>query len=489
MNNPRPAPSSEFSISNYLGFLVPVEGKSSTFLCPCCNEPKLTISKDGLKYSCWACQDSKAIASKLRKLAGEGGNGKGKPTGQTSGLAPTTSNITGGGKSSTSDSDSDKIKSPTQALNVIRALWGRKLSYNVRTNEIWLAGKPLSLDTCMMMLADEEGISCSNDLLQRTVQYLAEQNPFDPVKEYLEECRAFSPYPVDKTNAAFLFFGEKDPLYNEMVWNFLLAMAWRVYNPGTKFDYALILQGRGGIGKSTFWRVLSNGFFSDSMGSTLGNADVQILNENWLCEWSEFETITGRHKAGIIKAFLSRSKDDVNLKYEKTIRVIKRRSVICGSVNEKQFLTDQTGNRRMWIVPVTWIMPPEVLETIREEVWSAVLVELFSGMPDLELSSQAKAQQAEENEKYLYSDPVMDELESYLDSQSLLYVTTSELLLHLQTSKVDWGIKGSDKAAQMRIAGFLQKLGWERTTKWVNGTAKKVWEKEKPPEKDPDLTT
>jgi predicted P-loop ATPase len=464
-----------FVIGKYLKYLIPSETRKGYYHCPACKEPKLSIDKVGLQYTCYACYENNQIAYKLRELNGEFAK---KPD-----TIPDTRNRSKAqteqdkAKAETGEKtgSATKLKGNTAVLETLTDIWGSRLSFDLRSNEILLDGKALSLDTASVKLAKEFRIDCPDGILQKTLISLAEENSFDPVKNKLAEWRKGEGLDVDETNIAALFFKIKDPLLNAMVWKFLLAAVARVYNPGCKFDNALILQGKQGIGKSTFLKLLSGGFFSDSMGNKLERDDVQIMNQHWFNELPEFEVMTGRHYAGTIKAFLSRTTDDVILKYEKSVRKLPRRSVICGSVNEGQFMTDLTGNRRLWVIPVEWIIPPEELEVLMPMVWKTVIDAYHAGFPDLELSAEHRKQQAEANEQYLHSDPVMDEIAGYLGTQKRLYVTINEILLHLQDSRVDWGIKGSDRSAQMRIAKILSNLGWNGKQSWVNGRKVRAW--------------
>lgn len=65
------------------------------------------------------------------------------------------------------------------------------------------------------------------------------------------------------------YFGVEDNSYSRAVIRKTLAAATaRIYEPGTKFDSVLILNGPQGIGKSTFFTKLAGKWFSDSLTIT-----------------------------------------------------------------------------------------------------------------------------------------------------------------------------------------------------------------------------
>ena len=89
---------------------------------------------------------------------------------------------------------------------------------------------------------------------------------------------------------------------------FLCGAVKRAFHPGCKFDYTIVLAGRGGIGKSTFARriALDDRYFCDSIYD-LGNikATGEALRGKWVVELAELTGISGRSleavKAGLVR--------------------------------------------------------------------------------------------------------------------------------------------------------------------------------------------
>jgi predicted P-loop ATPase len=310
------------------------------------------------------------------------------------------------------------------------------------------------------------------------VYYLAKKKEYDPFLDYLERCKNMATN-VRKNKIALELFKIDDPYYDELIWLFLLGVVKRAYEPGCKFDYAFVLQGEQELGKSTFFRTLAKGSFSDTMTEKLNVDDLRIMHEHAINEWSELDGFTAKTYEGKIKAFLSRQEDQFRLPYAKDLVTHKRRSVIVGTVNESQFLTDMTGNRRFLVVPVKWIITPDILKVIADPIWAAVIQDYEQDWKgefrELSLPPDLKLRQKEENENYLSSDVLEEAIADWLKGRTV-YFLMGELAQHLQ----DWregvlGIKASDKGLPHRLRKILNRQGWESKQSWINGSKVRAW--------------
>ena len=150
------------------------------------------------------------------------------------------------------------------------------------------------------------------------------------------------------------YLGAEDNEYNYQVMRlFMLGAVARIYKPGTKFDYCPILQGRQGIGKSTFLRILAldDAWFSDSLDSLDSDKAAQSLMGRWICELSELKSLA-RTSGGVesVKRFLSATQDVYRLPYERRNDVYPRQTVFAGTTNKIDFLTDEPMRRLIKIV-------------------------------------------------------------------------------------------------------------------------------------------
>lgn len=142
--------------------------------------------------------------------------------------------------------------------------------------------------------------------------------------------------------------------YLQLVSKFIvMGHVARVIDPGCKFDYSVVLEGKGGIGKSTLIGTLvGEEFFSDThfdIGS--GKDGYEQISGIVAYELSEM-TAFRRADSESVKAFFSSRKDRYRGAYGRYVVDHPRQCVIWCTTNKRQYLFDITGNRRFWPVLV-----------------------------------------------------------------------------------------------------------------------------------------
>ena len=172
--------------------------------------------------------------------------------------------------------------------------------------------------------------------------------------------------------------GAEDTPYVRAVTRKMLCAAYqRVYHPGIKFDYILVLNGPQGIGKSTFISKIGGDWYSDSLAISDMNdkTAAEKLQGYWIQEIPE---MAGMKKADLerVKAFISRQDDIYRVSFGRRVTTHPRQCVFFGTTNsEKGYLRDITGNRRFWNVRVSgngvkkpWEMDQDYLNQVWAEV-------------------------------------------------------------------------------------------------------------------------
>jgi hypothetical protein len=315
------------------------------------------------------------------------------------------------------------------------------------------------------------GYQCGKEDLLDTLLFLAQEKRFNPVHQYLNSIRSSQTVSID--NLATRYFGTTNPLYNVMVRKWLIGAVDRALNPGCQMDYALILVGKQGQLKSSFFRALGEDFFDDSI-KDISSDDAQLtLNSCWIAELAEFDRITQKKQVSDIKHFITQRKPRFRKKYDREISEHPRRTVICGSVNKNpQFLLDETGNRRFWVIPVpdsVLQIDIERLNAERDGIWATALAAHLAGeLPMLDLESGLLSE--ENNKRFEASDEWESEIATYLERREL--VSVSEILDEV----FDLEISKHDRKVQMRVAQILSKLGWEKLGVRVHrGKRQQVW--------------
>jgi predicted P-loop ATPase len=362
----------------------------------------------------------------------------------------------------------------------IKRLMGDRLRYNELRGIVELDGEKLDVDSARADLMIDYGlfIASGAEDVSGLVVKIAKQNSYHPVAEYLN--KVYEQHGEKEGSLEILrciadrYFGQSDPIYTIFVIRFLIAACARVLQPGCKHDSALILQGKQGVRKSSFFKALAGGdWFDDSLGN-VGDKDEKLkLHQTWFMEWAELETVFKRKDVSQTKSFLSSANDKVRPPYARSVVDMPRRSVIVGTTNQDEFLNDSTGNRRFWIIPVHPSIKQIDTSTLIEErdrIWAAAM-QLYKGGVHWHLWGVEELAADEIAHDYQSEDAWASYIREYLVMAQ--HVTVSGILencVELEKSK-------HDKAAQMRVADTLRSMGWVCKKKRIDGVPTRVWEK------------
>lgn len=182
---------------------------------------------------------------------------------------------------------------------------------------------------------------------------IARKNAFDPVRDRLDGLPAWDTVPRLDTWLAEHFEAQGDAEYLAQVFRkWMVAMVMRVYRPGAKFDWMPIFEGRQGIGKSSFGRLLvGDRYFLDWLPNLSDKDSALGLQGMWGVELGELSQFR-RNELENIKAFITRPVDKMRPPYGRRLIESPRRCVFFGTTNRETYLTDDTGNRRFKPVEV-----------------------------------------------------------------------------------------------------------------------------------------
>lgn len=185
-----------------------------------------------------------------------------------------------------------------------------------------------------------------DDALKQTVK----ANSYHPVRDYLNSLTWDGVSRIDTLLVDYM--GAEDNEYTRFVTRkWLCGAVARIYVPGIKFDYMLVLTGPQGIYKSTFFNYLSKGWFTDSIQEVEGNQAIEKLMNSWIIEFGELQAFS-KAESNAIKRFITSQEDRTRLAYAKRTSYLKRQCVFAGTTNKSEFLKDDTGDRRYWPVNV-----------------------------------------------------------------------------------------------------------------------------------------
>lgn len=340
------------------------------------------------------------------------------------------------------------------------------LRYNELTLDVERGGQSVDIEELRVTILNQMGWQIGKDDWIDGCLAVAKGNSFHPVRDYLLACeQQYGTGDSILNDLALRYFGQSDEIYQQMVRKWLIGAVSRALAPGCKMDYALILVGAQGVGKTSWFQSLvPEGFFSNSLQSQSDKDEILKLYRAWIHEWGELETVFKRKDLSSVKNFLTQTSDFVRKPYERATKELKRYSVFCGSSNEDDFLSDCTGNRRFWVLPVTSKVPVELLERERDRIWAAAVSCYRAGEKPF-LSPLHERQAAESAALFTRHDPWTGDIREWLEMGLNTRVTTAQIF----TLALKQEIGRMAPRDHSRIAAILKQNGWERRQFRENG--------------------
>lgn len=246
------------------------------------------------------------------------------------------------------------------------------------------------------------------------------RHSYHPIRDYLNGLTWDGVPRLDRIIIDYMG-AEDSELNRAMSRKHFVAAVARVFNPGCKYDYCLIMSGAEGIGKSTLLRVMGGKWFNDSITTLEGKEGMEQLRRAWVVELGELSSIK-RSDVEQVKAHLSKQVDIYRAAYARRVLEHPRQCVFCGTTNEALFLKGDTGNRRFWVIPVVAELRKykdwsEAIRRDRDQLWAEAVQYYKLGEPlylSEELEAQAKQRQQDFNDDN--DDPIVAMLDKYLNT-------------------------------------------------------------------------
>ena len=262
--------------------------------------------------------------------------------------------------------------------------------------------------------------------LMEALTVVATAHRYNPVQNFLEECA--SQWDGNKYIENLLpnYLGvEKNEYTTECLKLFMLGAISRIYHPGCKFDYVLVLVGGQGIGKSSFIKALAGNeaYYNDNFNTIEGDKACEKLNGIWIAEMAELMATKKAKDVEAFKSFVTSQYDKYRPPYGRRTENRPRMCVFAATTNNDHFMTDRTGNRRYLPIKTNqdnvkininknWIA---TLATFRQAWGEAMdLFKQANGKPELVLSAGVQKKALEEQQEYLEEDSRIGVIQEWL---------------------------------------------------------------------------
>lgn len=248
---------------------------------------------------------------------------------------------------------------------------------------------------------------------------VASRHSYNPVRDYILSI----PWDGVKRAETVLidYMGAADtPLVRAQTLLWLVGAVRRALEPGTKFDYMLVLVGPQGTGKSTFFWLLgkSGEFYNETLSFDLKlQQQIEIVHSSWIFEVPELSGMKTVKDQDKIKSFLSMTQDQMRPVYRMAAELWKRHCALGATTNDQTFLGD-LNSRKFWVIDVQGDphlrdkLTPEVVQQIWAECYKLHLDGIDIYLPDqLEMESRKVSQAHNAG----YDDPLLGVIVAFLD--------------------------------------------------------------------------
>lgn len=284
-------------------------------------------------------------------------------------------------------------------------------------------------DSYLLSYLEKQYGLTNNEKIMNALSNVSRRYPVNPIKGMLEDCQERWDGNKYVENLLPIMLGCEKNEYNTAVMKlFMLGAVARIYHPGCKFDYMIVLVGPQGKGKSTFLRylALNDDWFNDNF-STLDNSKaVENLRGMWIVELAELQATKRAKDVEQIKSFITSRVDTIRAPYERRTEQRPRMCVLAGTSNPVNFLTDRTGNRRF--LPIICNVNKPTIDMFSDEIatkaffcqaWGEIMDEYkrSGGNVKLVLDNHLQDQAIKAQEQFTEEDAWVGIIQEWLDGK------------------------------------------------------------------------
>ena len=300
-------------------------------------------------------------------------------------------------------------------------------AYNEMFNNVYLIKKPLwreklpadgdqirntDFPALHVYLGSTYGIR-NNSLVDDVLVDTATKSTYHPIRKYLQSLQWDG---VERVNTLLTdyFAADYNEYTKECIRTTLIGAVKRVFEPGCKHDYVLILSGAEGAKKSMLTNVLGRQWASDTFTTLSGKEAFEQLQGKWLIEQGELATLN-KSEFALVKHFITKQVDSFRPAYGHTVEDFPRQCVFIGTANGIDFLTGEAGERRF--LPVTtkntefeqfskWDIAEDMTPDVVDQIWAEVYCRYICGEQNI-LSLEALRDARQERVHHEVDDPYL----------------------------------------------------------------------------------
>lgn len=315
--------------------------------------------------------------------------------------------------------------------------------------------------------------SCTQNNIREYLNVLASRNCYNPILEHLNS------FDWDENNRIdelydIMNINPDDSLSRALIFKWLYQTLALLYNtPDKPFgaDGCLVLQGEQGIGKTTLFRTLAMDpkYFKSGISIDFRDKDTYIRTLScWIAELGEIESTLSDTER--LKAFITQEQDEFRRPYGRGDETPIRRTSLCGTCNNTEFLIDVTGNRRWWTVPVDNIDLDKLKKLNVPQLWKEIQFHIENqGLQGFRLTADERKELNERNSQHEKKLKGQQEIEDILSQEN----NDKQTVIWEDMTVTDFRSYYSDelhKYSSAQIGQVLEKLGIKSEKKRLFGS-------------------
>jgi predicted P-loop ATPase len=306
---------------------------------------------------------------------------------------------------------------------------GDAIAYDTRRGRIvaqragpWGEAGPWTdaMTACLLIYLQDLGIPARLRNLETALATIAKEIRVDPFGDWLAGLQWDGTKRLgdgDTPGWLTTYAGAPDtPVVRLIGAKFLIGMMARAKEPGMQMDYALVLEGPQGAGKSTLARILGGEYFAGDLPD-FSSRDSQMIAASFLVvEIAELAAV-GRSSLEKFKSFMTQCSDTYVPKWGRHAVTRPRWCTFILTVNPdgSGYLVDSTGQRRLWPIAIRTLKAAELREN-RENLFAEALDRLNKGAAWWPEGEAEWAQLKDEQDEREVEDPWQPIIAAWLEN-------------------------------------------------------------------------
>lgn len=210
--------------------------------------------------------------------------------------------------------------------------------------------------------------------LAKKLTAIAHKNTYSPINDAIEVTKPDGISPLEDLYNKIIVEPQDEHIkriyLKKWLLQFIFMNCLNNKKNGLVARQVLVLQGKEGIGKTTFFKDLLPGELSEYFLSAVGvdlkeDKQKKKILKYAIVELAEFASTIKKSHNDSFKGFITLTKDDLEAKFKDNNHRSNRRTTFVASVNDEQFLNSSDENTRLLILPVkgfNWDIKVDMLQ-------------------------------------------------------------------------------------------------------------------------------